>query len=142
MSEQHAKSPSVFRLLMIFTALGLCWWYVIVPTSNEFVMGSEATSGGYAIVATEYQSLSSEGKAEISRRFTKGYLTRQDVSDIISRVVDERPTGVVVYPAPDLGDGEYKPSDSAWMWRRVTGERAAFKSKAKLQELIETESSS
>ena len=97
-------------------------------------MNGESQAGGYAVVAGEYPSLSPELKSSIAQTYAKGYLTRRDVSEIISKIVGEKPGGVVVHPSPDFGDPQQE-SDS-WMWRRITGERANYKSKAKLESLI------
>lgn len=113
--------------------LGLCL-FVIPPKTSEWVMAQETTAGGYAIVAKEYPTLSADSQALIRLHNAKGYLTRQDVSDIILVLTDERPEGIQVYPAPDFGD-PYEDTGTT-LWRSLIGEPSQYKSKAVLYELI------
>lgn len=128
-----ARLDRHFSWLFITIFLIGVWWVPFGPTDN-FVMGGETQAGGYAIVAGEYPTLSPELKTRIAHTYAKGYLTRRDVSEIISKIVEEKPGGVVVNPAPNFGDPEG--DSNSWMWRRIVGERASYKSKAKLESLI------
>ncbi|HCF3031045.1 hypothetical protein ACEP6V_21545 [Pseudomonas aeruginosa] len=138
-TDVHEKKSSGPSWIVITVAFVLVWWYFIAPAASSFVMQSEAGAGGYAIIATEYPGLSAAGKAEVARRYHKGYLSRADVSDLISVVLDERPPGgsVQVSPAPSFGDAESHADFHSLFWDRITGKRAAYKSKSKLEELLQ-----
>ncbi|MBP5948036.1 hypothetical protein [Pseudomonas sp. P9(2020)] len=135
-TELNAKKSKRFGGWFYAILLGLIWWYVISPASDTFVMDGEATAGDYALVVREFPSLSPQLKREVAGFYDKGFLTRRDVTLIVGRIVDERPKGVTVSSSPNYGDTE-EPIH-AWMWRRVTGERADFKAKALLDEMIKT----
>lgn len=130
-NPQAKKSTWSFWSYLAIVAGG---WYLLTPISDKFVMGGEASAGGYAIVATEYTALSPKAQGRIAAYYNKGYLTRYDVTNIISLISAEKPGGVQVYPAPNMGDTEE--STTSWMWHRVTGERAKYHSKQRLEMLL------
>ncbi|HBO6962668.1 TPA: hypothetical protein L4936_001673 [Pseudomonas aeruginosa] len=134
--EKKSSGPSWFVVTLAFV---LVWWFFISPAASSFVMVSEADAGGYAIIASEYPGLSAAGKAEVARRYNKGYLSRADVSDLIYVVLDERPAGgsVQTRPAPSFGDAESHAGSLRLIWDQITGKRAVYKSKSKLEELLQ-----
>ncbi|RUG15259.1 hypothetical protein IPC762_25775 [Pseudomonas aeruginosa] len=133
------KSRSHFSFVIWLVGTGLLCWYVVMPMASRYVMTGEATAGGYAILAEAYPSVTPATQALIAARFSKGYLTRQDVSDLIDPLVDEKGS-VQVSPAPDFGDGdatqEFEYIGLQSYWKRYKGERASYKSKAALAQLI------
>lgn len=136
-STQKSRSHLSFVVWLVGT--GLLCWYVVMPMASRYVMTGEATAGGYAILAEAYPTVTPATQGLIAARFSKGYLTRQDVSDLIDPIVDEKGS-VQVSPAPDFGDGDateaLEDMGLQSYWKRYKGERASYKSKTALAQLI------
>ncbi|HEP8970314.1 TPA: hypothetical protein VDU83_002652 [Pseudomonas aeruginosa] len=131
-----AKSKSPFGVFTYTIAFGLFFWYVIMPSANAYTMAGESGAGGYAILAEAYPSLKHPTQMLIQERIAKGFLTRTDVSELISAMLPEKGS-VQTSPAPDFGDPQYNTFDAFDdMWMRWKGEHATYKSKAALLELV------
>lgn len=133
---EKSKTPksSSFGFLWIVGAIAV-WYYILTPSSSHFVMTSEATVSGYALAAELYPTLTPTGQAKIARMYEKGYLTRNDVSRVISITLDDRNDGegVGVQPTSLNGDSRERMFDEGWMWMAITGELSSSNSKTKFE---------
>lgn len=129
-----AQRKSPFGFFTYAIAIGLFFWYVLMPATNRFVMAGETGAGGYAIIADAFPTLKPSTQDLIRARFSKGYLTRTDVSDLISAMLPEKGK-VQTSPAPDFDDVEQAYSPFQDMWMRMRGEHATYKAKTALSQL-------
>lgn len=103
------------------------------PYVSSWVSSWETAPSGYAILATDFPTLSTQLQHDVAAQLEKGYLTNQDVNRLIQSIVTEKGS-VQTYPAPDLGDGQasaFGPIDQAM------GKRQDSHAKRKLLALTE-----
>lgn len=134
-ASAHAERKSPFGFITLLICFVLFFWYVLMPATNRFVMAGETGAGGYAIIADAFPTLKVSTQELVKARFSKGYLTRTDVSELISAMLPEKGQ-VQTSPAPDFGDEEQAYGPFQDMWMRMRGEHATYKSKTALSQLI------
>lgn len=127
---------SGFPWFTFMIVLAASWYFWISPTSNKFVMSSEASASGYALATELWPTLSQEGQAKMAALYQKGYLTRNDIVKAIDVALDERPVGEGVSTHPTVTFGDDPALTDRWMWRELTGELASFNSKDAFENLL------
>ncbi|MDG1581069.1 hypothetical protein [Pseudomonas sp. GOM6] len=125
-TETKRRGSSGLAYIILVIVISYVW---ISPSSSKFVMNSEASANGYALAAELWPPLSSEAKGKVAWIYKKGYLTRNDITKIISIALDEKPAGEGVSSQPSKTYGDDPSLSDGWMWREVTGELASYKAK-------------
>lgn len=130
-AKKRSRGPS--SVFILFGVPILTYW-LSGPYVSSWVGSWETAPSGYAILATQFPTLSTPLQHDIASNLGKGYLTNQDVNGLIQNIVSEKGS-VQTSPAPDLGDGKVSalgPIDQAM------GKRQDSQSKRKLLELTES----
>lgn len=84
-----------------------------------------------------FPTLSPDAQAKIGAFYQKGYLTREDVFNVVDITLDDRIGGqpVPTQPSQMFGDDEGV-GKSGWMLREFSGELASYKSKDQFENVL------
>jgi hypothetical protein len=130
-ATKRSRGPSWFFILL---GIPVLTYWLSGPYVSSWVNSWETAPSGYAILATNFPALPTQLQHDIAAHVEKGYLTNQDVSGLIQRIVTAKGS-VQTYPAPDIGDGQVSalgPIDQAM------GKRQDSHAKRKLLALTES----
>jgi hypothetical protein len=122
------RKSNYFTYLAIGIVLFL--WLTSTPLNN-FAMNGEATAGQYGIIVREYPTISAPAKSAVEDAFLKGYLTRRDVSDLISLMIKER-----TIQGPASQDDHETESFFVSLYHQVVGGKADYATKRQLAALV------